>query len=87
MFGVGPQEMVIIGLMCLLIFGPGKFTEMARQLGRFSRKVSASVDELKSELDLAKYEDSNEDLEPEEDYHDYESHEESNSEVVPVTSQ
>ena len=27
MFGIGPQEMVIIGLLVLVVFGPSKFQE------------------------------------------------------------
>lgn len=34
-FGIGTQEMVIIGLLFLVIFGPSKLPGMARDLGRF----------------------------------------------------
>ncbi len=36
MFGVGGQQMVLMGLLPPLAFGPGKLTEMARDLGRFA---------------------------------------------------
>jgi TatA/E family protein of Tat protein translocase len=35
MFGIGPQELIIIGLLVLVIFGPKKLPGMAKDLGRF----------------------------------------------------
>ncbi len=52
MFGVGPQELLIIGLLFLVIFGPGKLPEISRDLGRFVGEARRSVDEFKSELML-----------------------------------
>lgn len=52
MFGVGVQEMVLIGLLCLIVFGPSKMSGMARDLGGMVHKLRASVDEFKSEIDL-----------------------------------
>ncbi len=53
MFGIGPQELIIIGLLALIIFGPGKLASMARDLGRFVNEARSSVDELKFELEYA----------------------------------
>ena len=50
MFGVGPQEMVIIGLLVLVIFGPNALPRMARDLGRFVAEARRSIDEFKEEL-------------------------------------
>ena len=50
MFGVGPQELLIIGVLFLLIFGPGKGASMARDLGRFVSGAQNTVDDFKSEL-------------------------------------
>lgn len=50
MFGIGGQEIVIIGLLFLVIFGPSKLPQMARDLGRFVNEARRSVDEFKSEL-------------------------------------
>lgn len=50
MFGVGPQEMVIIGLLVLVIFGPNRIPQMARDLGRFVNEARRAVDEFKDEL-------------------------------------
>ncbi len=50
MFGIGGQEVVIIGILFLVIFGPSKLPKMARDLGRFVSEARRSVDEFKSEL-------------------------------------
>jgi TatA/E family protein of Tat protein translocase len=50
MFGVGPQEMVIIGLLFLVIFGPGKLPSLARDIGRFMSEARRYTDEFKSDL-------------------------------------
>ena len=63
MFGIGGQEIVIIGLLFLVIFGPSKLPQMARDLGRFVGEARRSVDEFKDELTAA----SDEDEEDEED--------------------
>jgi Sec-independent protein translocase protein TatA len=57
MFGVGGQEMVLIGLLLLLAFGPSKLTETARDLGRFAYRVHVSMEEFKSELASAEYQE------------------------------
>ena len=44
--------MIIIGLLLLVIFGPSKLPQMARDLGRFVNEARRSVDEFKSELTL-----------------------------------
>jgi Tat protein translocase TatB subunit len=50
MFGIGGQEIVIIGLLVLVIFGPNALPRMARDLGRFVSEARRSVDEFKEEL-------------------------------------
>jgi TatA/E family protein of Tat protein translocase len=64
MFGVGPQEIVIIGVLFLLIFGPSKLPSMARDLGKFVNQARRSIDEFKSEITAVGDEDEDE----EEDY-------------------
>jgi sec-independent protein translocase protein TatB len=51
-FGIGGQEMIIIGLLFLVIFGPSKLPHMARDLGRFVNEARRSVYEFKGELML-----------------------------------
>ena len=50
MFGVGLQEMLLIGLLFLVLFGPKRLPQMARDLGRFASKAQHVVDELKTDL-------------------------------------
>ena len=50
MFGIGPQELLLIGLLILVVFGPGKAAGMARDLGRFVSGAQNTVDDFKSEI-------------------------------------
>lgn len=50
MLGIGGQELVLIMLMFLLIFGPSKLPQMVRDVGQFIGEARRSVDEFKSEL-------------------------------------
>ena len=50
MFGIGPTELLIIGLLFLVIFGPGKAAGMARDFGRFVSGAQNTVEEFKDEL-------------------------------------
>ena len=50
MFGIGMQEMVIVGLLFLVIFGPKNLPGMARDLGRFVNEARRSVEEFKEDL-------------------------------------
>ncbi len=50
MFGIGVQEMVLVGLLYLVIFGPSKLPDMARDFGRFVSEARRSVEEFKDDL-------------------------------------
>lgn len=50
MFGVGPQEMGVIALLALIIFGPGKLPEVMREAGKHYRKFKGMADEMTGEL-------------------------------------
>ena len=50
MFGVGPSELVMVFLLVLLLFGPSKLPQMARDIGRFVGEARRSIDEFKEEL-------------------------------------
>src|SRR5215208_5252285 len=50
MFGVGPTELLLIGLLLVVLFGPSKAAGMARDFGRFVSGAQRSVDDLKSEF-------------------------------------
>jgi Sec-independent protein translocase protein TatA len=49
-FGIGPQELLVMGLLVLVVFGPTKATSMARDLGRFVSGAQRTVEEFKDEL-------------------------------------
>ena len=53
MFGIGPQELMIVALLFLVVFGPRKASGMARDLGRFVNEARRPVEEVKSELTAA----------------------------------
>lgn len=42
--------MVVIALIFLLIFGPSKMPEMARDIGKFVGQARGAIDEFKNEL-------------------------------------
>ena len=54
MFGVGLQEMVVIAFVAVLVFGPDRLPDLARQAGRMARQLRsfahAARDELRTEL-------------------------------------
>lgn len=63
MFGLGPSELVMVFLLVLLLFGPSKLPQMAKDLGRFVGEARRSIDEFKDELTSAG-EDEKEDNSP-----------------------
>lgn len=48
----GPAEMLVIGVFALLVFGPERLPEIARQVGRALREFKKVSSEFTSELDL-----------------------------------
>jgi sec-independent protein translocase protein TatA len=55
-FGIGFGEIVLILIVALMIFGPGKLPEIARSVGRFSRNLrkmsSDFTTAMSKEIDL-----------------------------------
>jgi len=56
LFNVGIGEIGVIILVCLIVFGPERLPQMARQIGRFLGQVrlmtQSALDQLKQEADL-----------------------------------
>lgn len=50
MFGVGYQEMMLIGLAALLLFGPGKLPEVMSQAGKWYKQFRDVTSELSGEF-------------------------------------
>jgi Tat protein translocase TatB subunit len=53
-FGIGLQEMVVIGLVLLVVFGPKKLPGMVHDFGRFLSDARRTVEEFKQEIVLEK---------------------------------
>jgi sec-independent protein translocase protein TatB len=50
MFGVGLPELAVIAFVAVLVFGPDKLPEFARQAGRFARQMRKFAHEARDEL-------------------------------------
>ncbi len=51
MFDVGFQEILVIGVIALLVFGPGKLPELGRMFGRVMREFRRASDEFRSTVE------------------------------------
>lgn len=51
MFDVGLQEILVIGVLALLVFGPSKLPELGRMLGRALRELRRASEEFRSTLE------------------------------------
>ena len=51
MFDIGLQEMLIIGVIALLVFGPSKLPELGRMFGRAMREFRRASDEFRSTVE------------------------------------
>ena len=48
----GSGELLVIAVLVLLLFGPEKLPELARQLGKVMREVRKVSDEFRSQLKI-----------------------------------
>lgn len=62
-FGIGFQEVLVVAVLFLILFGPSKLPQMARDLGKFVNEARRSMDEFKSEI-VAADDDDEEDRRP-----------------------
>jgi TatA/E family protein of Tat protein translocase len=51
MFDIGLQEMILIGILALLVFGPSKLPELGRMVGRALREFRRASDEFRSTVE------------------------------------
>lgn len=52
MFGLGPQEMIFILFIALIIFGPKKLPELGRSIGKAMREFRKATTEIQREVNL-----------------------------------
>jgi sec-independent protein translocase protein TatB len=50
MFGVGLPELAVIAFVAVLVFGPDKLPDLARQAGRLARQVRTFANQARDEL-------------------------------------
>jgi sec-independent protein translocase protein TatB len=50
MFGVGLPELAVIAFVAVLVFGPDKLPDLARQAGRMARQVRGFANQARDEL-------------------------------------
>lgn len=51
MFNIGLPELLIIGAIALIVFGPNKLPELAKALGRAMREFKKATDEVKESFE------------------------------------
>ncbi|OGK96400.1 MAG: hypothetical protein A3E31_01635 [Candidatus Rokubacteria bacterium RIFCSPHIGHO2_12_FULL_73_22] len=51
MFDIGLQEMLLVGVIALLVFGPGKLPELGRMVGRAMREFRRASDDFRSTVE------------------------------------
>src|SRR5438105_15521305 len=51
MFDIGLQELLVIGVLALLVFGPSKLPELGRMFGRAMREFRRASDEFRSTVE------------------------------------
>jgi sec-independent protein translocase protein TatB len=50
MFGVGPLELAVIVIVAIVVFGPERLPEFARQAGRFVREAKKMANAAQTQL-------------------------------------
>lgn len=49
---VGPLELLFVGIIALIVFGPQKLPEMARTVGRALNELKRMASEVRSEFEM-----------------------------------
>ncbi len=65
MFGIGPGELAVIAVLFLVIFGPDKVPQMARDIGKFTNEARRAIEDFRE--DITQMNDDDEDSHAEDD--------------------
>jgi len=57
MFGLGTQELIVIFMVLLLIFGGKKLPELAKGLGKGIREFKKATSEIEQDMNIDEIED------------------------------
>jgi sec-independent protein translocase protein TatB len=49
-FGIGPQEVLVIAFLVLLVVGPRKFVDVSKDMGRFVNEARTYTSDLRNEV-------------------------------------
>lgn len=60
---IGPLEILVVGVLALLVFGPEKLPEMARTLGKGMTQLKRMASDAKAEFDMGLDDPSDEETE------------------------
>ena len=60
MFGIGFQELLVVAFIALIIFGPHRLPQMARELGHLGSEARSSLDNFRDELSFEEEEEADE---------------------------
>lgn len=52
MFGIGIPELLLILALALIVLGPDRLPQLARQIARYMGKLKRASEELKSQFDI-----------------------------------
>jgi Tat protein translocase TatB subunit len=58
---IGPLELLVVAVVALIVFGPEKLPEMARNVGQFASDLRRMATEVRTEIHDAFDEDAHED--------------------------
>ncbi len=50
MFGIGPGELAVIAVLFLVIFGPDKVPQMARDIGKFTNEARRAIEDFREDI-------------------------------------
>ena len=50
MFGIGPEELMLVAILALLVLGPERLPKVMRDMGRIVGDLRRTSDELRSEF-------------------------------------